>query len=184
MEDVRRARDLDLLDALDGCPREVYAGSLWRVVREGRDPLLGSRPSARWDPGSFDVLYTSLERDGALAEMYFHLSRQPVFPTAVNWQIHEIQARTQRTLRLANLEHLRKFGVDVDRFGELEYSRTQAIGDAAYFLGFDGLLVPSARWPCLNLVIFSDRTEPGELSLKSSDPVDWSEWRRARRQPQ
>jgi hypothetical protein len=33
--------------------------------------------------------------------------------------------------------------------------RTQEIADSAYFLGFDGLIAPGARWACLNLVLFT-----------------------------
>src|ERR1700730_7394720 len=39
--------------------------------RKGRDPLRGSTANGRWSPsgGEFEVLFTSLERDGALAEI-------------------------------------------------------------------------------------------------------------------
>jgi RES domain-containing protein len=57
----RRARDLELLDALDKQPRLAFEGTAWRLVREGRDPLQGHPAGARWDPGAFDVIYTSLE---------------------------------------------------------------------------------------------------------------------------
>jgi hypothetical protein len=52
------------------------------------------------------------------------------------------------SLLLADLSAVEALGVRADLCGELAYERTQAIGDAAYFLGFDGLLVPSARWDC------------------------------------
>jgi hypothetical protein len=41
----------------------------------------------------------------------------------------------------------------------MDYARTQAIGDAAYFLGFDGLIVPSARSRFLNFVLFDTRID-------------------------
>ena len=62
---MRRARDPELLDAVDACPREPFSGVAWRIVRENRDPLLGTRVGGRWCwPGTFDVLYTSLEPEG------------------------------------------------------------------------------------------------------------------------
>jgi len=36
-----------------------------------------------------------------------------------------------------------------------EYSRTQEIADAAFFLGFEGLIAPSAQWTDLNLILFT-----------------------------
>jgi RES domain len=58
------------------------------------------------------------------------------------------------------------------------YSVTQAISAAAFFLDFDGLIVPSARSAELNLVIFTEKLDVGErLKVEASEPVDWSAWR-------
>jgi len=174
----RRARDLELLDALDAHTGVAFEGAVWRIVRQGRDPLQGSPAGARWDPGTFDVIYTSLQREGALAEMHFHLIRQPVFPSKLVSVLHKISVRTARTLKLANVDAVERLGVAKDRYGELSYERTQAIGDAAAFLGFDGMMVPSARWECLNLVLFTDRFSPEDLTAEHHEVVDWNEWRR------
>ena len=120
----------------------------------------------------------SLERAGSLAEIHFHLSRQPVFPSKLVSVLHRISLRTRRALQLVDLSALEALGVRGDRFGELEYQRTQAIGDAAYFLGFDGLLVPSARWNCQNLVVFTDQLAPEDMAVEESAVVDWSAWRK------
>jgi RES domain-containing protein len=174
----RRARDLKLLDALDAHPGVAFEGTASRIVREGRDPLQGYPAGARWDPGTFDVIYTSLEREGSLAEVYFHLSRQPVFPSKLVSVLHKISVRTTRTLKLADLEAVERLGVAKKHYGELAYNQTQAIGDAAAFLGFDGMMVPSARLECLNLVLFTDRFSPADLIVKHSEVVDWGAWRR------
>jgi RES domain-containing protein len=151
---------------------------VWRAVREGRDPLQGSATGGRWDPGAFDVLYTALKRDGAIAEMYFHLSRQPVFPSKINFTVSEIAVRTMRTLKFADLSEIKPLGVDIKDYSKVHYSRTQEIGDAAAFLGFDGLIAPSARWDCYNLTVFSDQVQPSDLELISSEVIDFRMWRR------
>lgn len=172
----RRARDLGLLDALDAHQGVSFEGEVWRIVREEREPLEGYAAGARWDPGTFDVLYTSLEREGSLEEIHFHLSRQPVFPSKIRSVLHRISVRTQRTLRIADLAALKVLGVSPETYGSLSYERTQEIGDAASFLGFDGILAPSARWPCQNLVIFTEHFTPADLTLVASEPVDWADW--------
>jgi hypothetical protein len=48
--------------------RDPFTGPVWRAVREERDPSVGTPSSSRWCNGNFDVLYTSLEADGAVAE--------------------------------------------------------------------------------------------------------------------
>lgn len=176
----RRARDLELLDALDAQPRIPYEGEVWRVVREGRDVLQGAASGARWDPGTLDVLYTSLAREGALEEIHFHLTRQPVFPSKIRFVLYRVGVRTRRTLQLADMAALESLGVTADRYRGLEYQRTQEIGDAAAFLGFDGLLVPSVRWDCRNLVLFTDRLATEALTILSVAPVDWEAWRQER----
>ena len=182
----RKARDLLLLDAIDSFRREPFAQTVWRVVREGRDPLLGAPSRSRWCNGAFNVLYTSFERNGALAEIHALLASQPVFPSGIVSRAHRIAVRASRALRLADLPTLGKLGVNVDRYREREYARTQEIADAACFLGFDGLVAPSARWDCLNLILFTDRIAPAGLVLEDSeaDAIDWQEWRKnhARRQ--
>lgn len=181
--DSRRARDLRLLDRVDAYPRRAHAGILWRVVREGRDPLQGGRAASRWCNGEFDVLYTCLERDGAIAEIHALLSLQPVFPSKIAFQVHRLSVSVQQSLHLTDLPSLAKLGVDVDRYREREYTQTQGIADAAYFLGFDGLLAPSARWPCTNAILFTDRIEPACLALEGTEPdsVDWLDWLRRNR---
>lgn len=178
--DPRKARDLALLDAIDAFRREPFAQPVWRVARNGRDPILGAPSTSRWCDGTFDALYTSLERDGALAEIHALLSMQPVFPSKVQFLVHQVTVRAQQTLRLADLATLDRLGVDVNRYRERDYSKTQPIADAAYFLGFEGLIAPSARWERLNAVLFTDRIPPSEIEIEESEPepVDWDEWRK------
>ena len=69
-------------------------------------------------------------------------------------------------------------GVDPARYREVLYAPTQAIGDAAYFLGFDSIIAPNARWACNNLILFSDQIAPADLEVIESSEVDWTEWRK------
>jgi hypothetical protein len=178
--DHRKARDLQLLDTVDASARERFEGRVWRIVREGRDPTLGSPSQSLWCNGDFDVLYTSMEQDGAIAEINALLSLQPVFPSRMRSICYELSVRSAKTLRIADLSRLAKLGVDTSRYHERRYDHTQSIADAALFLGFDALIVPSARWACQNLVLFTSRLEPGDVKLASDAGVlvDWTAWRR------
>lgn len=178
MPGARKPRDPALLDALDAFDRVSYAGDTWRVVRGGRDPLQGSASGGRWDPTLFDVLYTALAPDGAVAEVHFHLSRQPVFPSKIRYGLHRIRVRTAKTLRLPDLDAMVPLGVDPARYREILYEPTQAIGDAAYFLGFDSIIAPNARWSCNNLILCTDQIGPADLEVLESSEVNWTEWRK------
>ena len=175
-----RPHDSALIDALEGRATEVFLGCVWRVTRAGRDALMGSTAPGRWSPGEDrPVLYTSLERDGALAEIGFRLSLESVWPSRLVHDIHCVEARTERTLRFADVAALVPLGVDPMRWQGFDYDATRAIASAAHFLEFDGLIVPSARAACANLVVFLGNlaTVVG-LSVRHSERVDWSSWRK------
>lgn len=178
-----RRHDRAVLDALESMAPEAFSGEVWRVTARGRDPLRGSAAYGRWSPaGEFDVLYTSLEREGALSEIGYRLSLEPVWPSRLQHDLHRLSARTRRTLRFPDLASLAPFGVEAARYQSFEYAETQALAAAARFLEFDGLIVPSARAPTLHLVLFfDDLLESSALAVLETEPVDWQEWRRARR---
>jgi len=182
MRSSARVHDRLLLDGLERRDAVSIDATVWRITRAGRDPIRGSAASGRWSPGGdVEVLYTSLEHDGALAEIGYRLSLEPVWPSRIQHEIHEIAARTDRTLRFADIPGLAAFGVDPAKYESFDYQATQALAAAAHFLEFDGLVVPSARHRSSNLVIFMDRGAASTLESKQSHPVDWAAWRKGRR---
>jgi hypothetical protein len=127
------------------------------------------------------VLYTSLDREGALAEIAFHwgqLTPLPSKPAA----LHRLRLTSRRTLRLIEAD-LVSLGVDLAAYRSVNYARTQVIGAAVAFLERDGLIVPSARWDCENLVLFPDNHDlvDDRLEVAESEAVDWRAWARERR---
>lgn len=179
-----RVHDRAILDALEEAESVALDLTVWRVARAGRVPIRGSAASGRWSPGGMvEVLYTSVERQGALAEIGFRLSLEPVWPSRISHEIHQIAARAERTLRFADVDALASFGVDPARYRSFDYESCQTIAAAAHFLEFDGLLVPSARHSSHNLVIFMDRDAAATLEIRSSESVDWNVWRRSNRNP-
>jgi hypothetical protein len=168
--------DRELLDRLDALPKEAFDGRVFRATRQSLDPLVGSASGGRWmPPGGAGILYTSLQREGALAEISFHWSQmtpRPTMPVAV----HTLGIVAHRTLKLVR-EELSTLGVPDDEYSSMNLKRTQEIGSAAEFLGCDGLIAPSARWSCDNLMLFPDSMGHGtSLELLSSETVDWMRW--------
>jgi RES domain-containing protein len=182
MSSWRRGHDDRLLDDLGKLEGSVFEGSVWRVVREGRSAIDGSRGGGRWNPTRLSVLYTALEADGAVAEMHFHINRgQSVFPSRMRHVLHELRVTTEETLRFADLAALGRLGVEERRYGEMLYDRTQEIADAAAFLGFDGIIAPSARFDGNILVLFLDCMNLDDIELVGETPVHWGAWRGQRR---
>jgi len=159
-------RDQALLDALERLRQRPYRATVWRSVREGRDPLACWRSGGRWDDGTFDVLYTSETRDAAIEERRFHLYQgQPIPPSKVRYELFELGVSLEAAIMLDTADQLAALGLDMGRYGllsylerEQEYPRSQEIAEACSFLGADGILVPSARdRQSKNLVVFCDQ---------------------------
>jgi RES domain-containing protein len=176
---LNHVRDIALIDAIDAKVREVFVSDVWRVTRDGRDPLRGGASDSRWCNGAFSVLYTSLERNGAAAEVYSFLAEQPVFPSKLRFNAHRLSVQADKILRFADVSSFAALGVDVARYSSRDYVQTQAIADAAYFLEFDGLIAPSARWNCMNAMLFNERISGHSISLEclQTEPVDWAQLR-------
>ncbi|MGI0134663.1 MAG: RES family NAD+ phosphorylase, partial [Candidatus Micrarchaeaceae archaeon] len=123
-------------------------------------------------------LYTSLERNGALAEVVAYLTMLTPLPLSRPLKVSRLGVSTAKTLHLARVS-LERLGVEMARYGERDYARTQSIGAALAFLGMDGLIAPSARWQCDNLMIYQTNHPLDErLELIEEEHVDWGAWAR------
>jgi hypothetical protein len=120
------------------------------------------------------VLYTSLAREGALAEISFHwgqLNPRPTKPV----MLHTLNVVAHRTLKLVRAD-LSALGVPESAYAAVSIPRTQEIGAAVEFLGCDGLIAPCARWACDNLMLFPDRMGMDATQVVTSEAVDWVTW--------
>jgi hypothetical protein len=124
-------------------------------------------------PDHCPTLYTSLLREGALAEISFRQSVLDPIPSKPIF-VHRLHVELERVVHIA-IDDLEYLGVSMIDYGSLNYSKTQEIGEAACFLDFDGAIVPSARWPCENLIVFTDRVGV-PVSPIDSEQVDWRKW--------
>ena len=149
----------DLLEEFGASPWE---GSVWRHVFGGRDPTIPTHRAGRWAPeGEFAVLYSSLVRDGAIAEADFVIS-QFSLPPSTKRRVCRLDIKLQSVIDLRVNDRLAFLGIDGDSHQE-QWSRCQEIGAAANFMGFDGILVPSARFSGDNLVILTENMGEGSF---------------------
>jgi RES domain-containing protein len=175
--------DQGLVDQLSALPVERFEGEVFRATGASADPLAFSVNGGRWAPAAWNdaevpVLYTSLARDGAIAEVVSYLALLTPLPSRP-LKVSRLGVSTARTLRLARVA-LEELGVDMAQYGVRDYGRTQSIGAALAFLDLDGLIAPSARWPCDNLMIYQTNHLVNErLELVEEGNVDWRAWARA-----
>lgn len=169
--------DRELLDAIESMPSEQFSGVAWRTAWAQRNPLIGSTGGGRWDPlGGFEILYASTEQNGSIAEVYYHLSQAPVFSSS-DVLLHKLNISLERVVSLDETA-LVQLGLEEPLASRCDCSKSQAISGAARFLEFQGMLVPSARWPCSNLVIFMDQIDINTaILIEDGERINWPAWK-------
>ena len=172
--------DSDLLDAIAKFPQEEFDGSVYRVTGINADPTAFSYNGGRWAPpeaheGGCSILYTSLAEQGAIAEVASYLSLLTPVPKKP-LKVHTLSVSAKKVLKLG-LGDFRKVGIDPERFPERHYVQTQRVGAALNFLGLDGLIAPSARWDCNNLMIIQpNHALDAKLEIIGTREVSHREW--------
>ncbi len=162
--------DRELLDRLAAFAPIKFDGEVFRATRRGLDPLAPSVIGGRWMlPNETPTLYTSCEH----VHHWSQLTPLPSKPVIV----HTLGLRLHKTLRLARAE-LIKLDVNWDNYGTSALGRTQAIGAAVAHLEYDGLIAPSARWTCENIMLFmaSNDARDDDLVVRKSMEIDWRQW--------
>jgi RES domain-containing protein len=149
--------DPDLLDRLEGYDPQPFEGQAWRITFDGQPVVRPNTRGARWNPPSLAALYTSTTVECVRAEFQHVIALQSPPPTRSATE-YTLDVRLSRVLDLSRRDRLRELGLDLDGLDDDSldsFPPFQNIGDAAAFLGVEGLLVPSMRYPGgTNLVIF------------------------------
>lgn len=93
-------------------------------------------------------------------------------------KLNELDVSLDKTLRLA-VSDFSSLGIDGNMYGERNYEQTQRVGAAVNFLELDGLIAPSARWECDNLIIYGDNhSMDKKLEAIKSAELPFAEWSR------
>jgi RES domain-containing protein len=123
---------------------------------------------ARWNPRGVAAIYTSLERETALAEAEFRMSFEPLRPSKGRILYH-LRVTISRVLDLRLPGLLEELGIPLDQLSNpLAVGRCREVGGAAAFLGNTGILVPSVRHPGgSNLVVLA----PDEFEVVGQEDI-------------
>jgi RES domain-containing protein len=143
----------DLLDQLQSLKVAPWEGIVYRHMLGDYPPERANTRGARWNPPEVAAVYTSLNRETALAEAEYRLGLEPFRPR-IKRVIYAIRVKLLEVIDLSGREDLAKLGIAKTDFEGFDFTACQLIGGAAQWLGSDGMLVPSARHRGTNLVIY------------------------------
>ena len=98
------------------------------------------------------AIYTSEDRDTAIAEGQHAIDTQPLRPTARRY-VYELSVSARKALRIRRAD-LAALGLDDAALTSPNFAACQRVAAHAAFLDYDALIVPSARADGANVVIF------------------------------
>lgn len=169
--------DSALIERLGALDTREFIGEAWRHVRPEYPPLSGEGARAvggRWNPpGSYPTLYLGLDVDVVVAEFHRHLDRQGLRPEdALPRVLYRYEVRLSLVVDLRAEQHWGALDLDHARIKSNDLRYCQAVGDAAHYLGAEGLLAPSAAGRGDVIAVFLDRQYPAS-TLKVVDALRW-----------
>ncbi len=127
------------------------------------------RYGGRWNPAdTVATLYLAQPKDACLAELQRLVDTQPVvqFPR----DIHEVEVSALEVLDLTSATALANVGLIADDISSDDRSACAAVGHAAHFAGFHGVVAPSATRTGIVIAVF-EPLPPGHLTLADTTPL-------------
>jgi len=157
-----------ILAGVDGVS---FSGRVWKHTMPGQPPNAANTLGARWNPRGVPARYYALTRETALAEGNHLAGLQPQ-PIRGTRHLHELSIRLERVLDLRDPAVLRRLGLSDAELRSNDHTACRLVGGTAESLGFDGMLVPSARGSGANLVVFERRISPSFEAVElAQEPV-------------
>jgi len=164
----------EMLDILQTAAVSGWDGTVYRHMFGSQHPARANMDGARWNEPNLAAIYTSCERETALAEAEYYISLQPLKPKAKR-TIFTIHVALKNVIDLTRSDLLNQLGVTDDVLSGIDHAACRTVGSAVNWLGHQGLLVPSARRRTgTNLVIFQQdfSTDSFEIIAEEVIAVD------------
>jgi RES domain-containing protein len=165
---------VDAIDRLDPLP---FQGEAFRHIAARWHPLSGAgarSQGGRWNPPeSFSTVYLALSEKTAIEEFRRMARRSGRAPEDfVPRRIYRFRLNLQEILDLTGPSEVLGPLAGLDLQAE-DLAPTQAVGEAAQYLGREAIMAPSATGVGNVLVVFIDRLRPDSL-IESQDFKTWT----------
>jgi RES domain-containing protein len=169
--------DRNLLGRVDALKPVALSAVAFRHIAKGRHPLSGAGArlqGGRWNPReSFSTLYLGLERETVVAEFYRMAERQGRAPEDfLPRQMHRYEVALTGALDLRPKAARDALDLTPDSLRSLDVQRCQEVGAAAHYLGFEGIIAPSATGSGTVVAVFFESLK-AESNVASVDEEEW-----------
>lgn len=167
----------DLLERLEEIGSTSWSGTAYRYIAPSRDPLSGYGAylnGGRWNPReSFTTIYLARPRQTCMAEFKRMARGQGRGPQSfLPRDLHTLSIRRIQILDLTVGANRHLLSLTLDDIRSDDWTPCQAVGEAAHFLGFQGLIAPSATGAGEVIAAFELKLEPGQLVSVRRQRID------------
>jgi RES domain-containing protein len=128
----------------------------------------------RWNPpDSFPTLYLASTAKTAIEEVGRAFAAQGrALDEAVGLVLYDFEVELSAVLDLRNPADLGSVGLSLSEIQSRDRSKCQAVGDAAHFVGLEGVWAPSGTGRGEVLAVFTDKQRPSSLVVPNP-PTPW-----------
>ena len=163
------------VDALDPIALSTQA---FRHVAEGRHPLSGAGArlhGGRWNPPeSFSTLYLALEHGTTISEFHRLAARQGRAPEDfLPRRMYRYGVVLSSMLDLRDVEVRASLDLSDTELKANDAAKCRLIGEAAHYLGLEGILAPSAAGEGTIIAVFFDRLR-ADSEIRPIDHESWT----------
>lgn len=161
----------EMLDLLQAAAVPLWTGTVYRHMFSSQPPTRANTGGARWNEPNLAAIYTSCERETALAEAEYYITLQPLRPRTKR-TLFTIDVSLDTVIDLTAAGLLAKLGITNDILAGLDQAPCRTIGAAANWLGSSGLIVPSARRRGgTNLVIYQQDPSADSFDVIAEEEI-------------
>lgn len=157
--------DEALVQRVDSLGTSSWTGRSFRYTTASRDPLSGAGArlnGGRWNPADiFATVYLATPETAVIGELdraaaALGTSAEQMAPG--RFRLHTVDVHALPVLDLRTAEARDEVGLTLDDIEDDDWTACQSVGEAAWFLGFSGLIAPSASGRGYVLAAFEVRT--------------------------
>lgn len=166
----------DLLQSIDAIGARSFSGELYRHTAPDREPLSGASARAfggRWNPrDSFSTIYLAQPVEACVGEFLRMAAGQGRGAESfLPRDIHTVAANDLLLVDLTYAASLASVGIEPTDISAVDWGPCQRVGEAVYFLGYQGLMAPSASGVGIVMAVFETRVRPDQLKVITKKPM-------------
>lgn len=170
--------DEDVVQRVDDLGPTTWSGTVHRCTAANRDPRSGAGArlfGGRWNPrGAFSTICLARPAAACTGEVERSAAASNIPVAAMirrGFLVHTLRVHELPVLDLREPAALHQVGLGPEDVDDEDWTACRAVGHAAHFLGFGGLIAPSATGLGHVLAVFETRLRPGQLQVETFEPL-------------